>query len=78
VFCYRQYAKGKLDNQAFLKCCLLLLTDNDTEILNSPYQEFTDKHIKLIMTRGGENLITRHKLADAEFYVLLSARQALL
>ena len=58
---YREYAEGRLDIHEFLNFALQPLATIDPEILKSLQSEFMEKHIRPIMTRGGKELIARHR-----------------
>ena len=58
---YREYAEGRLDIHEFLNFALQPLATIDPEILKSLQREFMEKHIRPIMTRGGKELIARHR-----------------
>lgn len=58
---YRDYTEGTLDIHEFLNFALQPLANNDAALLKSLHHEFMEKHIRPIMTRGGRDMIARHR-----------------
>ena len=58
---YQEYAEGKLDIHEFLNFALQPLASNDPTVLQSLHQEFMERHIRPIMTRGGLDRINEHR-----------------